>query len=276
MVHCPRTSHSLSSYTPHRSLRSSSDKLLCVPRVNLKSAGARSFQYQAPCVWNSVPIQTRLSPSLTSFKSSLKMHLFRNAFTWVSEIVTLGMGWWRGGGGGGGGAAKHGTNRRACWCRHCFICWACVFVCVCVVCLTMCVCMCVCVRVCVCVCVSECVRARSCACEGVSECAGVCVHLYSRWMCVKLFLVLMYLQYYFCAFLIVMKVLVLSDCHESTCAFWLSWKYLCFLIVMLIVIYFIGLVIISVYVKCFNIDVRIYGTLLILAFLSFWYWCMYL
>ena len=51
--------------------------------VNLKSAGARSFQYQAPCVWNSVPIQTRLSPSLTSFKSSLKTHLFRNAFTWV-------------------------------------------------------------------------------------------------------------------------------------------------------------------------------------------------
>ena len=29
--------------------------------------------------------------------------------------------------------------------------------------------------------------------------------------------------------------------------------------------YFIGLVIISVCVKCFNIDVRIYGTLLILA-----------
>ena len=98
----PYLSHCLSSYTPHRSLRSSSDKLLCVPRVNLKSAGARSFQYQAPCVWNSVPIQTRLSPSLTSFKSSLKTHLFRNAFTWVSEIVTLGMGWWRGGGGGGG------------------------------------------------------------------------------------------------------------------------------------------------------------------------------
>ena len=77
----PYLSHCLSSYTPHRSLRSSSDKLLCVPRVNLKSAGARSFQYQAPCVWNSVPIQTRLSPSLTSFKSSLKTHLFRNAFT---------------------------------------------------------------------------------------------------------------------------------------------------------------------------------------------------
>ena len=91
--------HCLSSYTPHRPLWSSSDKLLCVPHVNLKSAGARSFQYQAPCVWNSVLIQTRFSTSLTSFKSSLKMHLFCNAFTWVSEIVTIGMGWFGGGGG---------------------------------------------------------------------------------------------------------------------------------------------------------------------------------
>ena len=77
----PYLSHSVSSYTPHRSLRSSSDKLLSVPRVNLKSAGVWSFQYQAPCVWNSVPIQTRFSTSLTSFKSSLKTHLFRTVFT---------------------------------------------------------------------------------------------------------------------------------------------------------------------------------------------------
>ena len=81
----------------------------------------------------------------------------------------------------------------------------------------MCMCVCVracvraCVRVCVCVCVSECVRARSCACEGVSECAGVCVHLYSRWMCVKLFLVLIYV--------FTVLLLCFSDCHESTCAF---------------------------------------------------------
>ena len=105
MVHCPLTSHCLSSYTPHRSLRSSSGKLLCVPRVNLKSAGARSFQYQAPCLWNSVPIQTRFSTSLTSFKSSLKTHLFRNAFTWVWNCHPrhgLVEGWWWGRGGGGG------------------------------------------------------------------------------------------------------------------------------------------------------------------------------
>ena len=67
-----------------------------------------------------------------------------------------------------------------------------VCLCVCVWCVLLCVCVCACACVCVCVCVSECVRARSCACEGVSECAGVCVHLYSRWMCVKFFLVLMY------------------------------------------------------------------------------------
>ena len=33
--------------------------------------------------------------------------------------------------------------------------------------------------------------------------------------------------------------------------------------------YFIGLVIILVCVKCFNIDVRIYGTLLLLPFFPF-------
>ncbi len=86
-------------------------------------------------------------------------------------------------------------------------------VCVCVWCVLLCVCVCVCVRVrvCVCVCMGECVRARSSACEGVTECSGVCVHLYSRWMCVKLFLVLMYV--------FTVLLLCFSDCHESTCAF---------------------------------------------------------
>ena len=81
MVHFPLTSQTVSFYTPRRSVRSSSDVLFSVPRVNLKSAGARSFQYQVPCVKNSVPIQIRLSPSLTSFKCSLKTHLFRAALT---------------------------------------------------------------------------------------------------------------------------------------------------------------------------------------------------
>ena len=98
-------------------------------------------------------------------------------------------------------------------------------------------------------------RARSCACEGVSECAGVCVYSYSRWMCVKCFLVLMYV--------FTVLFLCFSDCHESTCAF---------LIVILILIYALfyrTCDYFSVCVKCFNIDVRIYGTLFILGFLSF-------
>ena len=70
----------LSSYSSSRSLRSSSQKLLTVPRVNLNSAGARSFQYQAPLVWNSLPLKFRLCSSLSSFKSQLKTHLFLIAF----------------------------------------------------------------------------------------------------------------------------------------------------------------------------------------------------
>ena len=97
--------------------------------------------------------------------------------------------------------------------------------------------------------------ARSCACEGVSECAGVYVYSYTRWMCVKCFLVLMYV--------FTVLFLCFSDCHESTCAF---------LIVILILIYALfyrTCDYFSVCVKCFNIDVRIYGTLFILGFLSF-------
>ena len=58
--------------------------------------------------------------------------------------------------------------------------------------------------------------------------------------------------------------LCFSDCHDSTCAF---------LIVMLILIYalFNRLVIILVCVKCFNIDVRIYGTLLLPPFFFFFF-----
>ena len=74
-------------------------------------------------------------------------------------------------------------------------------------------------------------------------------------MCVKCLLVLKYV--------FTVLFLCFSDCHDSTCAF---------LIVMLILIYALFYKTcdyFSVCVKCFNIDVCIYGTLLILAFLSF-------
>ena len=62
------------------SLRSSSEKLLKTPRVNMKSAGERSFCYAASAVWNSFPNSIRNVPTLTTFKRQLKTHLFRKAF----------------------------------------------------------------------------------------------------------------------------------------------------------------------------------------------------
>ena len=65
-------------YTPSRSLRSSSDtKLLHIPSVRTKSCGQRSFTYLAPTTWNNLPASLRHAESVTSFKSSLKTHLFK-------------------------------------------------------------------------------------------------------------------------------------------------------------------------------------------------------
>ena len=73
-------SSSLCTYQPSRSLRSSSEKLLVIPRVNLKAAGEPSFTFAAPTVWNSLPNSLRNSPNLLHFKRELKTYLFRQAF----------------------------------------------------------------------------------------------------------------------------------------------------------------------------------------------------
>ena len=69
----------LDIYQPSRSLRSSNDRLLRVPRWKLKSFGYRSFSYQGPVVWKSLPTDLKLSSSLSSFKSRLKAHLFKKS-----------------------------------------------------------------------------------------------------------------------------------------------------------------------------------------------------
>jgi hypothetical protein len=76
----PYLSYVLCTYQPPRALRSSSDKLLKIPRVNLKSAGERSFSFAAPVVWNSLPKSLRNIPIFSQFKTNLKTHLFRLAF----------------------------------------------------------------------------------------------------------------------------------------------------------------------------------------------------
>ena len=71
----------LDIYQPSRLLRSSNDRLLRVPRWKLKSFGYRSFSYQGPVVWNSLPTDLKLSSSLSSFKSRLKTHLFKKSYS---------------------------------------------------------------------------------------------------------------------------------------------------------------------------------------------------
>ena len=71
---------SLCTYQPSRSLRSSTERLLKLPKTNLKTFGEFSFGYIAPTVWNSLLADPSASPSLPTFKVNLKTHFFRQAF----------------------------------------------------------------------------------------------------------------------------------------------------------------------------------------------------
>ena len=71
-------SNSLQIYTPSRTLRSASDPLvLRIPRTKLSTFGSRSFSAYGPSLWNTLPLSIRQKPSLSSFKSALKTHLFQ-------------------------------------------------------------------------------------------------------------------------------------------------------------------------------------------------------
>ena len=67
-------------YVPARSLRSADLNLLTVKRYNLERYGRRSFSVAGPSLWNALPSAIRNSISLPAFRSSLKTHLFREAF----------------------------------------------------------------------------------------------------------------------------------------------------------------------------------------------------
>jgi len=59
-----------------RSLRSSQQNLLFVPRSKLVTCGDRTFAKAAPVLWNALPMEIRHIDSLDVFKSSLKTLLF--------------------------------------------------------------------------------------------------------------------------------------------------------------------------------------------------------
>ena len=77
-------SSSLQTPHPARSLRSGQERLLLLPpisNIRTKSFGERSFSYQAPAIWNSLPSSIRNATSLTAFKSNLKTYLFKQSYT---------------------------------------------------------------------------------------------------------------------------------------------------------------------------------------------------
>ncbi len=66
----------LRPYTPSRTLRSIDLCLLIVPRCRLKKTIATAGLK----LWNSLPLHTRLPPSISAFRSILKTYLFSLAF----------------------------------------------------------------------------------------------------------------------------------------------------------------------------------------------------
>ena len=69
----------LQVYQPARSLRSSGDLKLVVPRTRLRYYGDRAFSVKVPSLWNSLPLHMRTMSSMSTFKKVLKTHLFQMA-----------------------------------------------------------------------------------------------------------------------------------------------------------------------------------------------------
>ena len=72
----------IQKYTPQRSLRSKQFKLLQQKRMKLKTFGERSFTYQAPKIWNSLPLEVKNCMTLATFKNKLKTFLFMESYFW--------------------------------------------------------------------------------------------------------------------------------------------------------------------------------------------------
>ena len=65
---------------PSRLTRSANATKLVEPRYNQEHYGKRAFSVAAPRLWNSLDVSVRNAPSLSSFKTQLKTHLFRKAY----------------------------------------------------------------------------------------------------------------------------------------------------------------------------------------------------
>uniref|UniRef100_A0AAQ6IH18 Reverse transcriptase domain-containing protein n=1 Tax=Anabas testudineus TaxID=64144 RepID=A0AAQ6IH18_ANATE len=68
-------------YLPSRTLHSQTAGLLVVPRVSKCRMGGRAFSYQAPLLWNQLPVQVREADTVSTFKTRLKTFLFYKAYS---------------------------------------------------------------------------------------------------------------------------------------------------------------------------------------------------
>jgi predicted Rossmann fold nucleotide-binding protein DprA/Smf involved in DNA uptake len=67
-------------YEPPRTLRSSSQRLLCLDRTRTV-VGTRSFKHSSATIWNSLPVFIRDCNTVETFKHKLKTHLFKQSYT---------------------------------------------------------------------------------------------------------------------------------------------------------------------------------------------------
>ena len=71
----------LHCHSPTRHLRSADANLLTpITTTKYRTMGDRAFAIAAPTLWNSLPLDTRNSDTLHSFKRNLKTHLFNTAY----------------------------------------------------------------------------------------------------------------------------------------------------------------------------------------------------
>ena len=71
-------SNVLVRYEPSRNLRSTDKYLLRIPKTHLKTYGDRAFSVADTRLWNALPMDIKLSPSVSVFKNRLKTLLIIN------------------------------------------------------------------------------------------------------------------------------------------------------------------------------------------------------
>ena len=65
----------ITNYNPPRNLTSQTQNLLSTPRID-SNIGRRAFTFQAPTLWNNLPLDLKNIPKLPIFKTKLKKFLF--------------------------------------------------------------------------------------------------------------------------------------------------------------------------------------------------------